>query len=105
MESQSRATVWLPIQTSNPLFRGDSNPFHRSRGPLVEILPLFPLRLQFPILVGLNLLLRYSDGCGGCNDRVALAVADDMAVDSESDTDIAMSELITNDGDWSPAFD
>jgi hypothetical protein len=38
-------------------------------------------------------------------DRVALAVADDMAVDPESDTDIAMSELITNNCDWSSAFD
>jgi hypothetical protein len=38
-------------------------------------------------------------------DRVALAVADDMAVDPEGDTDIAMSELITNNCDWSSAFD
>jgi hypothetical protein len=29
----------------------------RSRGPLTAILPLFPCRLQFPIPVGLNLLL------------------------------------------------
>src|ERR1017187_3258911 len=34
-----------------------SNPFHPSRGPLAAILPLFPRRLQFPIPVGLNLLL------------------------------------------------
>src|ERR1019366_8457245 len=34
-----------------------SNPFHPSRGPLAAILPLFPRRLQFPILFGLNLML------------------------------------------------
>jgi hypothetical protein len=34
-----------------------SNPFHPSRGPLPAILPLFPRRLQFPIPLGLNLLL------------------------------------------------
>ena len=34
-----------------------SNPFHPSRGPLAAILPLFPRRLQFPIPLGLNLLL------------------------------------------------
>jgi hypothetical protein len=34
-----------------------SNSFHPSRGPLVAILPLFPRRLQFPIPLGLNLLL------------------------------------------------
>ena len=34
-----------------------SNPFHPSRGPLAAILPLFPRRLQFPIPIGLNLLL------------------------------------------------
>jgi hypothetical protein len=30
---------------------------HPSGGPLAAILPLFPRRLQFPIPVGLNLLL------------------------------------------------
>jgi hypothetical protein len=34
-----------------------SNPFHRLGGPLAAILPLFPRRFQFPIPVGLNLLL------------------------------------------------
>jgi len=34
-----------------------SNPFHRSSGPLAAILPLFPRHIQFPIPVGLNLLL------------------------------------------------
>jgi hypothetical protein len=34
-----------------------SKPFHPSRGPLVAILPLFPRRLQLPILPSLNLLL------------------------------------------------
>ena len=33
------------------------NPFHRSRGPLAAILPLFPRCFQFPIPLGLNLLL------------------------------------------------
>jgi hypothetical protein len=34
-----------------------SNPFHPSRGLSPAILPLFLRRLQFPIAVGLNLLL------------------------------------------------
>ena len=34
-----------------------SDPFHPSRGPLAAILPLFPLRVQLPIRLGLNLLL------------------------------------------------
>jgi hypothetical protein len=34
-----------------------SNPFNPSGGPLVATFPLFPRRLQFPIPVGLNLLL------------------------------------------------
>jgi hypothetical protein len=34
-----------------------SNPFHPSRDPLAAILPLFPRCLQFPIPVGLKLLL------------------------------------------------
>jgi hypothetical protein len=38
------------------LLRPD-NSFHPSRGPLAAILPLFPRRLQFPIPLGLNLLL------------------------------------------------
>ena len=33
------------------------SPFHPSRGPLAAILLLFPRRLQFPIPVGVNLLL------------------------------------------------
>jgi hypothetical protein len=33
------------------------NPFHPSGCPLAAILLLFPRRLQFPIPVGLNLLL------------------------------------------------
>jgi hypothetical protein len=37
--------------------RTGSNPFHPSRRPLAAILPLLPRRLQFPIPVGLNLLL------------------------------------------------
>src|SRR5713101_3252162 len=34
-----------------------SNPFHPSRDPLAAILPLFPRCLQFPIPLGLNLVL------------------------------------------------
>jgi hypothetical protein len=34
-----------------------SNPFHLSRDPLAAILPLFPRCLQFPIPLGLNLVL------------------------------------------------
>jgi hypothetical protein len=34
-----------------------SNLFHRSRGPLEALLPLFSCRLQFQIPVALNLLL------------------------------------------------
>ena len=37
--------------------RTGSNPFRRSRGPLAAILPVFSRRFQFPIPVGLNLLL------------------------------------------------
>jgi hypothetical protein len=42
------------MQCSGPAPGG---PRHPSRGPLAAILPLFPCRLQFPIPVGLNLLL------------------------------------------------
>jgi hypothetical protein len=34
-----------------------SNPFHPPRGPLAAILPLFSCRFQFPIALGLYLLL------------------------------------------------
>jgi hypothetical protein len=34
-----------------------SNPFHLSRGALAAILSLFPRRLQFPVPLGVNLLL------------------------------------------------
>ena len=52
----------LPDTTVETRFRPSrrqtgSNPFHSSRGPLAAILLLFPRRLQFPIPVGLNLLL------------------------------------------------
>ena len=34
-----------------------SNPFHLLRGALAAILSLFPRRLQFPVPLGVNLLL------------------------------------------------
>jgi len=38
-------------------------------------------------------------------DRVALTIADDMAIDPQRDTDITVSELISNHTDWRSAFD
>ncbi len=38
-------------------------------------------------------------------DRLALAVADDVTVDSEGNTEVAMPELILNYGNWGSALD
>ena len=49
------------LETKDPIWGGwsatGSSPFHPPRGPLAAILPLFPRRVQFPIPLGLNLLL------------------------------------------------